>query len=145
MAHGGGGSTMGGKIWGVILVVIVIGVVLYLYNSGLLGQGISGLGFHHSVIFVNIGIHFDAAWISGRKRVLCRGIAASNHHSAPAADHDLFKLRHKLIRHSRGLHRRAAVSLFSRGSAWHGVRWLLLWRILRANHVVFIFKRKRNR
>lgn len=43
MAHGGG-STMGSKIWAIILVVVVIGVGVYIFNSGLLGKSASGLG-----------------------------------------------------------------------------------------------------
>ncbi len=44
MAHGGGeGSTMGGKIWGILLLVVIAGVILYLWNSGLVTSGTSGL------------------------------------------------------------------------------------------------------
>ena len=35
---------MGGKIWGIILTVIIIGVALYFWNSGLINKGASGLG-----------------------------------------------------------------------------------------------------
>jgi hypothetical protein len=42
MAHGGG-ATMGGKIWSIILVIIIIGVVAYFWNSGLVNKGANGL------------------------------------------------------------------------------------------------------
>ena len=50
MAHGeeGGGSTMGGKILTILLVVVFLGVVLYFWNSGLVGSSTNGISslFH---------------------------------------------------------------------------------------------------
>ncbi len=44
MAHGDdGGSTMGGKIWTILFGVVIIGVVVYLWNSGLVNKGTGGL------------------------------------------------------------------------------------------------------
>ncbi|HVM77208.1 MAG TPA: hypothetical protein VMU07_03595 [Candidatus Paceibacterota bacterium] len=41
--HGDGGATLGGKIWSVLLLVIIAGVILYIWNSGLFGKGVQGV------------------------------------------------------------------------------------------------------
>jgi hypothetical protein len=45
MAHEeGGGSTMGGKILTIIIAIVVIGVIVYLWNSGLINKVTGGFG-----------------------------------------------------------------------------------------------------
>jgi hypothetical protein len=44
MAHGEGGSTMGGKVLTIIALVVIAGVALYLWNSGVGSKGVGSLG-----------------------------------------------------------------------------------------------------